>query len=223
MLNELKNYQGKIYPLIDKKLLEQEPYVFDFSENNQDLIKINIDNDQEFSDCVSKTVKENNACWGLGKYNENRTVYRNSSLFNNGEEEERTVHLGYDLWLTPGTPIYSPLSARVHSFAYNKAYRDYGHTIILEHEINGLNFYTLYGHLQKNSLTGLREEQKIEAGQNFCWVGDLADNGQWPPHLHFQIITDMLGYRGDFPGVAKLSEREKYLNICPDPNLLFKY
>ncbi|HMB89916.1 MAG TPA: aminotransferase class III-fold pyridoxal phosphate-dependent enzyme, partial [Rhodothermales bacterium] len=36
----------------------------------------------------------------------------------------------------------------------------------------------------------------------------------------FQVITDMLGRKGDFPGVAPPSEREVWLGICPDPNLL---
>jgi hypothetical protein len=53
------------------------------------------------------------------------------------------------------------------------------------------------------------------------------ENGQWPPHLHFQIVVDMeipiaIGRKGDYPGVCKLSEKEKYLNNCPNPDLILQ-
>jgi hypothetical protein len=51
-------------------------------------------------------------------------------------------------------------------------------------------------------------------------VGDLQENGSWPPHLHFQIITDAMEGVVDYPGVAAPSERERYLERCPDPNLI---
>ena len=50
--------------------------------------------------------------------------------------------------------------------------------------------------------------------------GIPMENGQWPPHLHFQVIKDMGEGKGDYPGVCKLSEREKYLENCPDPDLI---
>ncbi|RKZ19578.1 peptidase M23, partial [bacterium] len=59
--------------------------------------------------------------------------------------------------------------------------------------------------------------QRIERGQIFAQLGSAKENGGWPPHLHFQKIRDMLGKRGDFPGVAKMSERDKWLDLCPDP------
>ncbi|MEP6913389.1 MAG: response regulator, partial [bacterium] len=45
-------------------------------------------------------------------------------------------------------------------------------------------------------------------------------NGDWPPHLHFQIIEDMRVHEGDYPGVCSISERAKYLNNCPNPDLI---
>jgi hypothetical protein len=46
------------------------------------------------------------------------------------------------------------------------------------------------------------------------------ENGHWPPHLHFQLIIDMGKAKGDYPGVCKYSEREKYLDNCPDPGFI---
>jgi peptidoglycan LD-endopeptidase LytH len=42
-------------------------------------------------------------------------------------------------------------------------------------------------------------------------------NGDWPPHLHFQLITDMMGNTGDFPGVCLPEEKQAYKVLCPDP------
>jgi hypothetical protein len=48
------------------------------------------------------------------------------------------------------------------------------------------------------------------------------ENGQWPPHLHFQVIIDMEFKKGDYPGVCKLNEKEKYLRNCPNPDLILQ-
>jgi 4-aminobutyrate aminotransferase-like enzyme len=48
----------------------------------------------------------------------------------------------------------------------------------------------------------------------------MQENGGWPPHLHFQIILDLLDYGRDFPGVAKASQRSLWKALSPDPNIL---
>ncbi len=138
----------------------------------------------------------------------------------NKGEEPRRLHLGIDIWGKPYTKVVAPLDGIVHSFAFNNAFGDYGATIILSHQIEGLPFYTLYGHLSLNSLKNLYEGQNIKGGDVFAEFGIPFENGQWPPHLHFQIILDMEGRKGDYPGVCKFSEREKYLANCPDPDLI---
>jgi hypothetical protein len=72
-------------------------------------------------------------------------------------------------------------------------------------------------------LASIREKQEGQSITKGDWIaafGEPAENGQWPPHLHFQIIIDMQGMKGDYPGVCKYSEREKYLANCPDPDLI---
>ncbi len=65
--------------------------------------------------------------------------------------------------------------------------------VILEHTTaDGLNFFTLYGHLSPAAIAGLRPGQIIAAGQQFATLGTPAENGGWPPHLHLQVITDLL-------------------------------
>ena len=89
--------------------------------------------------------------------------------------------------------------------------------IILKHQVNGTEFHTLYGHLSTESLNGLEVGQKIEQGQAFASFGKYEENFHWPPHLHFQVIVDMQGIEGDYPGVCRKSESVFYFDNCPDP------
>lgn len=160
---------------------------------------------------------------GIGRYNEVRPFYTTDAYAVEGNEgpEWRTVHIGLDVFLPPGTPVYAPLAGTVHSFQDNAHERDYGPTIILEHHVDAdLTFYTLYGHLSRTSLAGLEVGQAIAAGQAFCEIGPMPENGNWSPHLHFQVMLDMLGLAGDFPGVAFPSRRALWTGLCPDPWLL---
>jgi murein DD-endopeptidase MepM/ murein hydrolase activator NlpD len=127
-----------------------------------------------------------------------------------------------DLWITAGTPVFAPLDATVRSFKNNLNFGDYGPTIILEHKIQGVKFYTLYGHLSLESIANLKVGQTLIRGEQFATLGDANVNGDYPPHLHFQIIRDIQGFKGDYPGVCSKKDLQFYLNNCPDPNVLLK-
>src|SRR5262249_1876195 len=164
---------------------------------------------------------------GIGRYDEARPIYTSDAYRVEGNDgpEWRTLHIGLDLFMAPGTPVFAPLDGVVHSFENNAAPKDYGPTIILEHAVSGhdgapLTFYTLYGHLSLDSLDGLYEGRPIARGAELGRIGDASVNGDWPPHLHLQLIPDLLGKRGDFPGVALPSQRALWLSLSPDPNLL---
>ncbi|HEY3459944.1 MAG TPA: aminotransferase class III-fold pyridoxal phosphate-dependent enzyme, partial [Casimicrobiaceae bacterium] len=109
----------------------------------------------------------------------------------------------------------------VHAFADNAVPQDYGPVIILQHETDdGDAFYTLYGHLSRASLNGLAAGRRIARGERFATLGAPNENVGWTPHLHLQIVTDLLGWRTDFPGVAPASQRAVWRSLSPDPNLL---
>lgn len=155
-----------------------------------------------------------------GGYGEDRGVY-SQVLFAPEGVEPRTVHLGFDIFALAGADVYAPLNARVHSFKINEAEGDYGPTIILEHSpAPGLTFHTLYGHLSRNSLKGLKPGAAYMAGERIGELGTRRENGGLAPHLHFQVILDIGDWRGDYPGVCKHSERKHWLSICPDPRPL---
>jgi murein DD-endopeptidase MepM/ murein hydrolase activator NlpD len=172
-----------------------------------------------FDEVVQAMLAEQHAQTGLGGYLENRVIYLRSAHFDD-TTEARSLHLGLDVWVPAGTPVAAPLSAVVHSLADNNHFGDYGPTIILAHELEGTTFYSLYGHLTRTDLPGLQPGQQIAQGEVFAHVGPYPENGDWPPHLHFQLIADMQGRWGDFPGVAPPSEQAYWAKLCPDPRLI---
>ncbi len=160
---------------------------------------------------------------GIGRYDEARLVYGGDAFAGSAGEhpERRTVHIAVDLFMEPGSPVFAPLPGRVHAVRDNAARFDYGPTVILEHAPEGApRFYTLYGHLTPDSLAGLAPGAPVSRGQRIGSIGAPPGNGDWPPHVHFQIVTDMLDRDGDFHGVGSASERAVWLSLSPDPNLV---
>jgi 4-aminobutyrate aminotransferase-like enzyme len=157
----------------------------------------------------------------IGRYDEARAFY-SSPLFGDRArptEERRTIHLGIDLFVEAGTPVSAPFDATVYAVANNKAMLDYGPVVILQHNSEpGIEFFTLYGHLSEDSLAALPPGKRIEKGTTFARVGIAKENGGWTPHLHFQIVVDLLDCGTDFQGVAFTSQRAVWTSLSPDPN-----
>ncbi len=216
----LQHYRGEVQPLLGTPLSELNATTIDLSRDNPLLQKVNISNTEELDQLIKELLGD--ADHGIGGYGEHREWYQRSPLFGTTDKEARCIHLGIDLWAPATTPIQAPLSGHIHSLADNDHFGDYGGTIILAHEVAGMPFYTLYGHLSKDSLTGREEGDRIKGGEEVGRLGMPEENGYWPPHLHFQLILDMEGRKGDFPGVCTLSDRSHFLTICPDPSVLIR-
>jgi 4-aminobutyrate aminotransferase-like enzyme len=156
---------------------------------------------------------------GIGRYDEPRLFYL-SSLFI-GAGEPRVIHLGIDLFAKAGTTVFAPMDGTVEAFANNAAPQDYGPMIILKHVTDkGIPFYTVYGHLSLESLQGLSIGKRFSKGEKLATIGTPDINVGWTPHLHLQIVTDLLDMGNDFPGVARASQREIWHSFSPDPNLI---
>jgi 4-aminobutyrate aminotransferase-like enzyme/Ser/Thr protein kinase RdoA (MazF antagonist) len=198
--------------------------VFDLSVGSTFLgADLSASETQNLSEAIFLKMKSANASVGIGRYNEARLLYT-SPLFGASEtptDERRTIHLGMDLFAAPGTPIHAALEGVVHAVAINTAPLDYGPLAILRHSTgDGLEFFTLYGHLERDTFDTLQPGRRIARGQQFARIGDVGENGGWAPHLHFQIMVDLLEHRSDFPGVARASQRNVWTSLSPDPNLL---
>ena len=215
----LQKHQASFFPILGNDF-----HANDFCSINLSIYSPTLDLEalqtyEGLEEFILSNLKKNNAKVGIGGYLEKRALYRSSSNFKN-TEKERDVHLGLDWWSDALTLIYAPLDGTVHSFQYNDLPLDYGATIILQHELEDLVFYTLYGHLTLASLNGLTKGMVIKKGTAFTAMGERHENGGWVPHLHFQIIKDMLGKVGDFPGVCSENEIDFFSANSPDPNCM---
>lgn len=195
----------------------------DFTESNQELHAELLQDTVAFTHYINNKLYAAGAVFGIGGYGEHRTIYSASRVFDAPDGgEPRRLHLGIDIWGKPLTKVMAPLNGIVHSRGYNNDFGDYGATLILSHQLEGCTFYTLYGHLSLNSLKNLEDGDWIHAGDVFAEFGIPAENGHWPPHLHFQIIQNLHGSKGDFPGVCAYTEKEMNLQNCPDPDLILQ-
>ena len=201
---------------------KSEFVAFDLSIDNHTLSAVDFTDTTAFELYIIEYLQSQNAKVAYGGYNEPRAIYQRSINFNSQESDERYIHLGIDLWTNAGTPIFAPLDGRIHSFANNKGLGNYGPTIILEHQIEGITFYTLYGHLNSESIENIEEENIVKQGCKIGKIGNYPINGDYPPHLHFQIIKDLKGMKGDFPGVTSLKNRKTDLENSINPELILR-
>lgn len=238
LLAVLERHQPDFHPVVPFDPALDRLYPFDFTENNTELSPAVIAETERFAAYINRILQKHEARYGFGGYGEHRTLYARSKHFDqpagsesarslkaphtSGEDEPRRLHLGIDIWGSAGTKVMSPLDGIVHSFAFNNNDSDYGATIILTHNLDGASFHTLYGHLSLNSIKNLHEGKSIRKGQVIAEFGMRFENGNWPSHLHFQLIQDMSDWKGDYPGVCRYSEKQQWLDNCPDPDLILQ-
>jgi murein DD-endopeptidase MepM/ murein hydrolase activator NlpD len=212
-----------IFPVMGEPLSAHNALSLDFTTGNAGLRTVNLGDTASFDAFVFQQLHRAGKTFGHGGYLEKRDIYRRSEVFATTQEDFRNIHLGIDIWTAAGSSIFAPLDGKVHSFQDNEGFGNYGPTIILEHQVEGQLFYSLYGHLRREDLQGLEVGQVFRAGEAFCRVGPYPENGDWPPHLHFQLIWDLEGNWGDYPGVAAEKELDFYAQNCPDPSIFLGF
>ena len=217
VLNQVKNVK-----VIDDAIRLEDYVALDLSISNTSLSAVNSDDAIEFEHYIDNYLKANKAKVAFGGYNEIRNLYKRSSIFNDNNQTERNVHIGVDLWIGAETAVLAALDGKVHSFKNNLGLGNYGPTIILEHKIENVTFYTLYGHLSEKSIANLAVGDFFTKGTTLATLGDCTVNGNYAPHLHFQIILDLQDNFGDYPGVCSAADLDFYLSNCPNPNVLLK-
>jgi len=191
-LSEISN---KPLTIIDASIGLEDYVSIDLSVSNTSFKKSNIESSKSFQDYIDTYLKENSARVAYGGYNEERGIYKRSTHFKDENIEERNIHLGLDLWIDAETPVLTPFDATVYGFADNAGLGNYGPTLILKHNIDGVIFYTLYGHLSRASLKHLEVGQFYNKGTEVAKLGAAEVNGDYPPHLHFQVIKSIGDYR----------------------------
>ena len=221
----LRMNQASFASIVNADLHNDRVPVFDFGLGSPLLAMVDDASDPQVLESVVQDVLNSyDASFGLGQYGEVRQIYTEELFVTdaNSLAERRNVHLGIDLFCDPDTPVFAPLDGIVYRVYDNEGPQNYGPTIILEHsfEDGEIHFFTLYGHLNPTSLTNVVKGQQIAKGEAFAAVGTYPINGNWPPHLHFQIVLDMLAYETEFPGVGRYSQWDVWSSLSPDPNLI---
>ena len=224
LIAAIKKNQQILHQVVPFNGEREKLVALDFTADNSSLTPDIIESTEKLGQLISQNLEKQNARYGIGGYGELRALYSRSQLFDatNGNEEPRRFHLGVDIWGAAGTPVFAPLGGMVHSVGFNNAPGDYGATLVLLHQLEGIPFYTLYGHIRLADINALKEGQYVSHGQQIAAIGEIHENGNWPPHLHFQVISDMELKKGDYPGVCRFSEREKFMANCPDPDIILK-
>ena len=177
---------------------------------------------EDYGVFIQKLLDANAGKIAFGGYQEIRNLYQRSTVFKADNSEERNINIGLDLWINESASIHAALGGTIHSLQNNTALGDYGPTIIIQHDLEGIVFHTLYGHLSEESLNEKQVGDRIAQGEQFANLGLPPINGDYAPHLHFQIIMDMENMVGDYPGVCSSTRLNHYTTNCPDPNLLLK-
>jgi murein DD-endopeptidase MepM/ murein hydrolase activator NlpD len=211
----LNRYRSAFVSLFDPVLTADNTVYMDLSSSNREFDGLS---EVELDRAILDKLASAGAVAGVGGYLENRSVYKDTELFQG--DGERCIHIGVDVFMPAGTVVYAPLAGEVQSFANRQVSGDYGPVIILRHRLDDFEFHSLYGHLSESSLDGLTDGQTFSAGEKLAEIGPRPVNGNWSPHLHFQLIRDMQGYRGDYPGVVRLLELDFFRQNCPDPSTL---
>ncbi len=205
-------------PLIDPKYGKNEYFPIDLSVNNPFWDVNDVSDITVFEKYLNKKREKTGKYVAHGGYLEQRALYKKSARFQAGIV--RDVHMGIDLWAPAGTTVHAFMDGTVHSFANNDDQGNYGPTLILEHDFKGKKLYTLYGHLAINDMNKWTVGSRFRESEKIATLGTPEENGGYSPHLHFQIMTDMGTYKGDFPGVAAQEELLHYEPLILNPNPL---
>ena len=225
MLSLLKDHLSEeFFSILGPDFSEKDYTRLDLS--SQKTSEVNLDLSTEFAleNYIHSYLNQKKAKAAFGGYLEQRNLYSRSSYFGmETTENKRDIHLGLDIWAPSDTLVYAPTSGIVHSLKNNINHGDYGPTLVLEHHIHKLRWYSLYGHLALDTLSRFNIGEKITKGEAFASLGSNEVNGNYPPHLHYQIIFDLEGYVGDYPGVSSEGKLNYYRNNCPDPNLILNF
>ena len=219
----LFNISEKPLRVINSEIKLKDYTSIELSNENKDLEKFDISDAEAFENYINNYLNSKKAKVAYGGYLEKRNIYKRSSYFKQENiESERNIHLGIDLWCVTNTKVLAVLDGELHSFQNNTNYGDYGPTIIIKHWVNNIEFYSLYGHLSLASLKNLKVGDSVFEGQTIGFLGDSSVNGNYAPHLHFQLIKDLQNNHGDYPGVSNKKMLDFYKENCPDPNFLLK-
>lgn len=154
---------------------------------------------------------------GIGSYGEPR-LHEAGLESPCGAADHETIHLGIDLFAEAGSPLHAPLGGTIHA-AY--AGSPGPACIILKHcRDGGQRFYTLYSHLSRTSIKNAAAGKAVAQGEPFATIGAPEENGGYPPHVHMQLIIDLLERDCRFPSYCRASQFHIWHGFSSDPAVI---
>ncbi|MBD9373680.1 aminotransferase class III-fold pyridoxal phosphate-dependent enzyme [Rhizobium sp. ARZ01] len=220
----LERHAHTFSPIIRPEVAKPKVLALDLTENGPDARGWAKLDAVAAENLIDKRVREEGAAFAIGLYGEDRVIYKGDAFETASAGARRTVHLGVDIFAPALEPVHAPFDGKV-AFIHDDAVDfGFGPTVLLEHRTDeGDVFWTLYGHLSRDSVAILSIGQPIAKGEAFCAFGAASENGNWAPHLHFQIVTDHLGLCGRMHGVGVRSHWQVWREVSPDPSVIFGF
>jgi murein DD-endopeptidase MepM/ murein hydrolase activator NlpD len=93
-----------------------------------------------------------------------------------------TFHQGVDFAPGRGTPIHSVAAGKVIKVQADDG--GFGNDVWVQHDVDGKQFVSVYGHMQDNSFM-VTQGQQVAAGDELGLVGSTGNSTG--PHLHLEI------------------------------------
>lgn len=196
------------------KLTNNNTINLDLSVDSTEFDFDKINSQKALGKAIFNRIRQEGKTYGIGGYLEKRNLY---NKFDNFEKTDRIYHIGVDVWTEELAAIHAPYDAVVELSYYHELEGDYGGLIILRHELNGQTIYSLFGHLSESSIRSNSLNKRIKKGEQFAFLGNEKENGNWPIHLHFQLILNNNFPDYNFPGVSAASDLDYFKSICPNP------
>jgi peptidoglycan LD-endopeptidase LytH len=98
-------------------------------------------------------------------------------------------HLHTDKYGEPTDPIMATADGTVVYINRRTALSNYGNYIVIRHNIDGVEIYSLYAHLSAFR-SDLRAGQQVKAGEVIATMGRTSNAGtipKWRAHVHFEL------------------------------------
>jgi murein DD-endopeptidase MepM/ murein hydrolase activator NlpD len=107
-------------------------------------------------------------------------------------------HPGADASGTMGTTIFATAPGIV---VYAKWTKDYGYVVVIEHDVAGKKYYSIYGHLgiQGTEISGINVKvgQRVDQNTAVGTMGNSKGSKGTDPHLHFEVRKNINVNLGD--------------------------
>lgn len=145
---------------------------------------------QVFNDAL---LAKSGARYLVSRYGEDRSAMLADSSI---ADEQRTLHLGVDVFCRDTEPVYSPCDGEIVMAGNEPEDHSFGYYVVIKP--SDATYFIFLGHLSAKPI----KHGYVRRGQQIAQLGDHTngENGGWSRHLHIQLFSrlpdpkDLIGY-----------------------------